>query len=149
MTNDSNQSKQSNKSNQSNREFKFPYDTCEKSISTHTNESGHNKKPIQPFSFFVTFSTCSIIFVYIVFVLMDKPFPIQNKSKSYVLLLLTSFFVVELWHTFCHFSHLRPNQDETNKTNIQSYITHVLFYTIVISSVFALIFLVKQSDQSS
>lgn len=97
--------------------YKFPIETCEKP----------NKDLIimQPFSAFINLLSC-IIIIYFIY-----------KCKSiYVKLLLISFLLFELAHTFSHIRHI--------DTKIQSNMIHFIVYLIGLNLIFTIQYLSKQ-----
>jgi hypothetical protein len=92
------------------KEYTFPFDTCEK-----VSPDG----VAQPYSTLFNFFNCAIIFYFMV----------QTKH-IYTFLLLLSILSLELIHMFSHAIHIPGS--------IQTYITHILSYFVVITLLYSL-----------
>ena len=90
-------------------EYTFPFSTC---------ETVHSTGIAQPYSFWVNFINCAIIFYFL----------IQTKH-NYTKPLLFSIFCFELFHLFSHYQHI-PGL-------LHTYLAHALTYGINATAFFA------------
>lgn len=90
--------------------------------------------PHQPFSFYTNCLAVVIIFCFLLYVLISPSKRIRIGDRFYLSILFSSFLLFETWHAFSHFYHFK----EEEHRNKQAYMAHFLFYTIILSTLFAL-----------
>lgn len=90
-------------------EYTFPFSTC---------ETVHSTGIAQPYSFWVNFINCVIIFYFL-----------TQTKHAYTIPLLFSILCFELFHLFSHYQHI-PGP-------LQTYVAHALTYGINITAFYA------------